>query len=586
MSRAPLTRTGPTSDASEAKTTETDDPTEIGDSEEASTSGPKPGRPNVRVARDARRRAAQEQGAFQLMHRLQAQADSAQWRDDATPAAPNEDPLNRVLGPAQEPGEGGKGKGEEGIKPDGPGKGPLPGIEGKGDSGKGESGKGEQTPTAPFSEQQQQYAANALDDEPMQSPDHPYVQQRNETRGRLERLGLTEPGDDRIHVNDVPGHGQMVTAVAAGRTSLIDGADVTLDLDGARPETIERLKTDADVARGEELEKVQDRIIDGTGTVDDLATLGGGELENMLFSRRAAINDIAAEVPEGEERKTFVNMSWGQSPERVANKMTSRVLHAPEGSRLHEQAVEVLGHPPKTNGTPEEMKAQFLKVKQELVYPAFDKVLQSDEHKARMDAGRDALAQEVAAARDKNILVFVAAGNEHDSAAESGRPDLTHTTMAGVEGLVRVGGTNIGQPGPDDDKVADLSNAGPVDVSAPAVGIPVGSNTPPGTPSKGVPATDVDGTSFAAPIATEVAYAMASANPDLSIDDIETLMKDPRAVRDLEGDRDGAGQIDEFAAVVLARNPALTRGQIDALRTALDSPDANADALKQQYGLN
>jgi hypothetical protein len=50
------------------------------------------------------------------------------------------------------------------------------------------------------------------------------------------------------------------------------------------------------------------------------------------------------------------------------------------------------------------------------------------------------------------------------------------------------------------------------------------------------------------------------------------LRTDPRVARDIPGtNRDGADSVDPFAAALLAKNPKLTREQIDSTRATLDA---------------
>jgi hypothetical protein len=72
----------------------------------------------------------------------------------------------------------------------------------------------------------------------------------------------------------------------------------------------------------------------------------------------------------------------------------------------------------------------------------------------------------------------------------------------------------------------------------------------------------------------------------LSVDELERRLTDPRALHDIAGTtRDGAGVIDPFAAVLLARNPNLSREQIDAAQAALANPKADVRAIRRSLGL-
>lgn len=97
-----------------------------------------------------------------------------------------------------------------------------------------------------------------------------------------------------------------------------------------------------------------------------------------------------------------------------------------------------------------------------------------------------------------------------------------------------------------------------------------------------------EGTSFASPVALEAAYLADAVRPGLTVDQLARLITDPRAVYDIPGTtRDGAGAVDHFAVALLARNPNLTRAQIDGARATLraGASDAEVAALKRRLGL-
>jgi subtilisin family serine protease len=154
----------------------------------------------------------------------------------------------------------------------------------------------------------------------------------------------------------------------------------------------------------------------------------------------------------------------------------------------------------------------------------------------------------------------------------------------GIPGFVTVGAIDTHGPGAADDRVSAFSSDGRISLSAPGSRIPVGVDFDAET---GKPrAKDVEGTSFASPYALQVAAAMSAANPKLSVDELERRLTDPRALHDIAGTtRDGAGVIDPFAAVLLARNPNLSREQIDAAQAALANPKADVRAIRRSLGL-
>src|SRR5262249_22653696 len=145
------------------------------------------------------------------------------------------------------------------------------------------------------------------------------------------------------------------------------------------------------------------------------------------------------------------------------------------------------------------------------------------------------------------------------------RPDYSRSSTDGVRGLLSVGAVDIRGPGPQDDRVSRFSSDGRISLPAPGERIPVG-------PARRGQATPEDGTSFASPNALDTARAMGAANPRLNANDIARLITDPRAVNDIRGTtRDGIGHVDPFAAVMLARNPNLTRDQIEQARRSAEN---------------
>ena len=262
------------------------------------------------------------------------------------------------------------------------------------------------------------------------------------------------------------------------------------------------------------------------------------------------------------------------------------MLTAPKGTPLYEEATKFLGHPPtvkqKDPFSPRELdKEEFNKIKKELIDPKIRAAMAKPEFKAHVATARKELETELALGRKAGILVFQAAGNDHIIASGAGDASMSTGITTGTKGLITVGGVDIGKPGHEDDTIYKKSSEGAVQISAPGINVPVGVGRPNALKPK-----DLEGTSFASPIAAETAYAMSAANPNLSADEIAKLITDPRASHDIAGTtRDGQGHIDQFAAVVLAKNPKLSGAQIDALRVALDKPKADVSALKKAYGL-
>jgi hypothetical protein len=310
--------------------------------------------------------------------------------------------------------------------------------------------------------------------------------------------------------------------------------------------------------------------------------------------------------------RLFVNMSFGTSRDRAAGRLANEMITAPPDSELYQLAVRVLGGPPLPPPGMEEAEsggpdcggrsrlrprlptmragtdmppeiaaymAQIEKLKRDLIYPQLDRLLAQPEARSILETARRDFEREVARSRQAGILLFEAAGNEYADAAGAGRPAMSESTTAGIRGVVLVGAVDLAQPlDPRDDRVAVFSAAGNISVSAAGVNLPVW--------QEGRRLTDQAGTSFASPVALEVAAALAAVAPNLSIDRIERFLRDSRVAVPIPRERRaGAGVLDAFAAVLLGANPRLTRAQIDDAWRALGDPRADIDAIRRSLQL-
>jgi hypothetical protein len=411
-------------------------------------------------------------------------------------------------------------------------------------------------------------ALNAVGLEPDPDPKHPYVAAQAETRAALDKLGISRAGDARIHIDDLdPQHGAAVTRAAAGRTSLATGPDVTFNYDGVKGVPNDRPPLPKNPSSRQ--------VVNSAADV----------LETSLLGKTNRLARIRAELPPGDNRKTLVNMSWGASPNELANEAAVQILAAPAGSKLHREATAALGRPPSVvrhpDGRVEMTRDEVRALRKKLVDPELSRALADPARQERIKAARTGLERELSEGRKQGMLVFVSAGNASDPKGPRERADWSAVSSSGVPRLVSVGAIDSGGPGFADDRVAPFSSGGSVQVSAPGVRIPVGDPERPGGP-----ATDEDGTSFSSPIALQTAYLMNAANPHLSADQLAGLLQDPRAVHDIKATtRDGAGEIDTFAAVLLAKNPTLTSAQIESARQALGRNDADVAQIKRSLGL-
>ena len=412
-------------------------------------------------------------------------------------------------------------------------------------------------------------AERALANEPDPDPDHPYVQEKGVTSRRLGQLGLDQPGDDRIFVKDLDErHGAAVTRTIAGKTGLARGAEITTD--APRGDAYAR-------GRDEYFKRTAHPFGKADPTVDDFVRADVHSFPKDLAFRGHTISQARQEVEaRNDGKKTFMNMSYGRSPDEAADLIAKRMLVAKPGTKLREETIAALGREPnimEIDGRRVATVEDLETLKRKVIFPKMQAEMATDEHQQEMSRARAYVESEVAQARDAGILVFQAAGNSHASAGAAGDAQMSASLTSGVKGIFRVGATVPHGPGTADDQVAPFSSGGKVTASTSGVGVPVGLNED-GT------ALDLSGTSLASPIMTETAFAVSSANPDLSIDEIESILTDPRVARDIQGtERDGAGVVDQFAAVLLAKDRTLTADQIEKIRTTLDA------SPEQKFGL-
>lgn len=133
------------------------------------------------------------------------------------------------------------------------------------------------------------------------------------------------------------------------------------------------------------------------------------------------------------------------------------------------------------------------------------------------------------AMRRRGVLVIVAAG---DFGRSVGRPANSPSALA-------VSATDL------DDTLLSNSNTGPeIDLAGP--GSDIVTLGPDGYKS-------LKGTGFAAAIIGGVAAMVLSARPDLSPNDVESILKQSAKKLDLSADEVGAGRVDALAAVRLAK---------------------------------
>jgi subtilase family protein len=421
-------------------------------------------------------------------------------------------------------------------------------------------------PADPLGASDRELARRALAVEPEPDTSNAYVARELEARWLLTRLGINLVSTDRVHIDDGdPDHGGAVTRTAAGKTSIATGSAVSLNLAGTprdytspniSPDQLERYRAFPNMPKN--------------ASIDVLAKLAATSLEMTLIEKTLRLENVRLHTP-NDGKKTFVNMSWGETPAEAAQELTMGIASAPRGTALYQATLQVVGHTPRS-------EADLTRLLKQLAYPALKRAMSEPSFQSRMQAARAALQAEIARGRDHGILVFQAAGNSYEDAVRLlGDPTLSISSTNGIRGLITVGAVDIGHGRLWEEKPSVFTSAGQISVAAPGVNIPVGV-------LHGRPQNE-EGTSFSSPAALNVARAMSAANPDITADEIARLITDPRAVEGSMDTRSGVGNIDPFAAVLLAVNPNLTLHQIDAARAALDARHPDIPQIRSDLGL-
>jgi hypothetical protein len=410
-------------------------------------------------------------------------------------------------------------------------------------------------------------ARRALATEGQIDPKNTYAQEKGQIRRQIDQLSLGGKSKNNIFVYDLAEqHGRAVTRTIAGKTGLAQGANISTESPRGTAYA-DNKKTQFE--QGKKGDPSADQLVQD-GTLGFIRYTGDAAV---------AVRDTRLQTAsKGDGSKTFMNLSHGLSPNNVADRIAGQMLSADKGSQLYREATKVLGHEPKRrvdeNGRPQLDPADRDKLKKDLIYPKLKTQMDTPEFKQAMSFSRSFLESEVAQAKKQGVMVLQAAGNDHQLAQAAGDPKMSQNITNPVKGIFHVGATDSKGVGTGDDVVAPFSSSGQVDASAAGVGIPVD--------VKDGKAVEQSGTSLATPVMTETAWAISRSNPKLSVDQIEGVLKDPRVARDLlpGNDRDGAGVVDQFAAVVVAKAPNVTRARIEEIRTTLDAnPSARYQLL-------
>ncbi len=362
-------------------------------------------------------------------------------------------------------------------------------------------------------------------------PEGAYLRYIARLRAALVREGLpTHAPHARVYVSgEVPpeiegpgAHGRVVSQLIAGEHGL---------------------------ARGAELHFIREPETPDERAWSDVAHRGVRVALEALQRRRLEIERLMAVVPD-DGRVSLVNMSWGISRAGLVERYAAGDLaSAPEDlQQLIAEHAMTLPHAPadmvKTQAAVRWVDAGFR------------------DHHALIERETQLLAAAVQRARDRNILVFAAAGNAGDVAASLRD---TERELGFGTGIVFVAATDLNDPDVDhDDALASFSGAGVI--AAPGVELP----------SESVPDS---GTSFATPVTVGAVGLMVEANPSLTAHDLARLITEPGALTNaIDHDvRDGGGAIDPVRAVRLARQ--LSTGARHAISPA--EPELSVEETKR-----
>ena len=411
------------------------------------------------------------------------------------------------------------------------------------------AGASAQTWTAPFSKQAQRNARLALAAEPVLDPENPHVRRMGRIRSALARVGIDLRQLDpkqapRLHVLDVGvQHGNAVVRTAAGQAGLARGAEISLDVDDPDPARLHRIVGPTPSAASADVVALARAMEGGTATEAQVAELMEAILAGWVNHLRCAVAEVRYDAPR-DNRMTVLNLSLAWSPRQVARDQLLPLLQlTPPQSPLGKALAGAPGN-------------SFTDKAVALAQRAWTQ----NPRRGTLAAARALLEAELARGQNQGILAVKAMGNQGDS-------PLSPPAVAGVADLVEVGAVNRNGPV----WVADFSSVGRPDLSAPGVGLPVGRG---GTPK--------DGTSFATPLVASVVWAMVAVNPNLEADDVEQLLKDPRLLHELpEPDRAGAGSLDPFAAILVAKYPQASEADLEAARNAAFDEPPNLKALQE-----
>ncbi len=368
---------------------------------------------------------------------------------------------------------------------------------------------------------------------------HPRMQHAKDVRDQLAAEGLpTDATGVNVYVvGDSVDHGAMVARTVSGPIGLAPGAD--LELSGPMP------SGGWDKLTAEERTDMNVRTLSvktGSAGVDELKGWAVDALESAYLAPKAELEYLVQNAPHDGETK-IVNMSWGSSEEALVQEATRAAIDSASTSPLVEQCNaqrRASGKPPldlERSAADRETLRSFIakEVKSALAEPAA---------RERIKEARAGATKAVADARAAGFLPIVAAGNFFEEGRHEDMNRATTNLVATIPGVLSVGSVDPGDVRVKGDERMGKSSSYGAEVSAPGVDVPVGVKRGTREPK------DVSGTSFAAPYVASVAALMVKANPNITPDQLEQILKSDAVATNLKGTmRDGAGVIDPVAAV-------------------------------------
>jgi hypothetical protein len=406
------------------------------------------------------------------------------------------------------------------------------------------------TPGAPWAKQE-------LGLTPPPPVNHPMMVYSASARYELAKKGLPTSAEGvRVFAlgespNEITDHPGAVVRSIAGPIGLGQKADVRLYPSG------DQLPPDYDAKARAEWDRRGLAAARGQASLDDTVKAALDDYEGQIWSTSREIKAAQKELPSPPDGKTtVVTLSHGTSPVRSADDAAASGLLNRDSPLWKDVNAER-----KANGLRPldyDNPADVVAARRIVAGKVADK-LNDPAVKKRIDTARDDLTKTVADARKQGMVLFAGAGNDHDKLGKGARmpESWDKESIAGIPGLTMVGATDIRKPlDPKDDQVGVFSNDG-ADISAPGVNMPVGRvKNGAGNPVS----PNVDGTSFASPYVAGIAALMIKANPKITPDQIDAILRDPTVAKDIRGTtRDGAGAVDPVAAVEAARALAVKR---------------------------